>query len=270
MKVADMHCDTIGVIYENRLLGNSYSLKENKLHIDIKKMKKADYLLQNFAMFIDINKYKKPYETLQEMIDVYYEELNKNKKDIIPVYKYEDILRCKNENKIAALVTIEDSGALECKIERLQEVYDRGVRLMTLTWNYPNGVGYPNVKLKVDDNGKILEKPDISLINTKDGLTNFGIELVERMETIGIIVDVSHLSDAGFYDVLKNTKKPFVASHSNARSISNVARNLSDDMIRNLAERGGVTGINFCSNFIQPTPHIEPTFTYIKAYCKAY
>ena len=124
-------------------------------------------------------------------------------------------------------------------MERLQEVYDRGVRLMTLTWNYPNGVGYPNVKLKVDDNGKILEKPDISLINTKDGLTNFGIELVERMENIGIIVDVSHLSDAGFYDVLKNTKKPFVASHSNARSISNVARNLSDDMIRNLQKRRG-------------------------------
>ena len=264
MKVADMHCDTIGVIYENRLLGNSYSLKENKLHIDIKKMKKSDYLLQNFAMFIDIKKYKKPYETLQEMIDVYYEELNKNKEDIIPVYKYEDILRCKKENKIAALLTIEDSGALECKMERLQEVYDRGVRLMTLTWNYPNGVGYPNVKLKVDDNGKILEKPDISLINTKDGLTNFGIELVERMEAMGIIVDVSHLSDAGFYDVLKHTNKPFVASHSNARSISNVARNLSDDMIRNLAERGGVTGINFCSNFIQPTPYIEPTFTYIE------
>ena len=86
MKVADMHCDTIGVIYENRLLGNSYSLKENKLHIDIKKMKKADYLLQNFAMFIDINKYKKPYKTLQEMIDVYYEELNKNKKDIINLF----------------------------------------------------------------------------------------------------------------------------------------------------------------------------------------
>ena len=264
MKVADMHCDTIGVIYENRLLGNSYSLKENKLHIDIKKMKKADYLLQNFAMFIYIKKYKKPYQTLQEMIDVYYEELNKNKKDIIPVYKYEDILRCKNENKIAALLTIEDSGALECKMERLQEVYDRGVRLMTLTWNYPNGVGYPNIKLKVDDNGKVLEKPDISLININDGLTNFGIELVERMEAMGIIVDVSHLSDAGFYDVLKHTKKPFVASHSNARSISNVARNLSDDMIRNLAERGGVTGINFCSNFIQPTPHIEPTFTYIE------
>ena len=84
------------------------------------------------------------------------------------------------------------------------------------------------------------------------------------METLGIIVDVSHGSDAVFYDVLKYANKPFVASHSNARSISNVARNLSDDMIRKLADKGGLTGINFCSNFIQPTPYIEPTYTYIK------
>lgn len=263
MRVADMHCDTIGAIYENKLLGNVYNLKDNNLHIDIKKMKKADYFLQNFAMFIDIKKYKNPYKTLNEMIDIYYEELSKNKEYIEPVYNYKDILKCERDGKIAALLTIEDSGALECKIERLQEVYDRGVRLITLTWNYPNGVGYPNIKLKVDENGNVLEKSDLSIVNSENGLTKFGIELVKSMEDMGIIVDVSHLSDGGFYDVLKYTKKPFVASHSNARSISNVARNLSDEMIKKLAERGGLTGINFCSNFIQPTPYKEPTFTYI-------
>ena len=264
MKVADMHCDTIGVIYENRLLGNNLALKENNLHLDIKKMKKADYLLQNFAMFIDIKKYKNPYKTLNEMIDVYYEELNKNSNDIKAIYKYDDILSCKKENKIAALLTIEDSGALEGKIERLKEVYDRGVRLITLTWNYPNEAGYPNIKLNLDNNGNIVGKPNLSIVNTEDGLTKFGVDLVRNMETLGIIVDVSHGSDAVFYDVLKYANKPFVASHSNARSISNVARNLSDDMIRKLADKGGLTGINFCSNFIQPTPHIEPTYTYIK------
>ena len=264
MRVADMHCDTIGAIYENKLLGNVYNLKDNNLHIDIKKMKKADYFLQNFAMFIDIKKYKNPYKTLNEMIDIYYEELSKNKEYIEPVYNYKDILKCERDGKIAALLTIEDSGALECKIERLQEVYDRGVRLITLTWNYLNGVGYPNIKLKVDENGNVLEKSDLSIVNSENGLTKFGIELVKSMEDMGIIVDVSHLSDGGFYDVLKYTKKPFVASHSNARSISNVARNLSDEMIKKLAERGGLAGINFCSNFIQPTPYKEPTFTHIK------
>ena len=115
----------------------------------------------------------------------------------------------------------------------------------------------------MDENGNVLEKSDLSIVNSENGLTKFGIELVKSMEDMGIIVDVSHLSDGGFYDVLKYTKKPFVASHSNARSISNVARNLSDEMIKKLAERGGLAGINFCSNFIQPTPYKEPTFTYI-------
>lgn len=263
MKVADMHCDTIGVIYENKLLGNNFSLKDNCFHIDIKKMKDSNYILQNFAMFIDIKKYKEPYETLKEMIKVYYDELDKNKEYIKPAYSYYDILKCEKENKIAALLTIEDSGALEGKIERLREVYDKGVRLITLTWNYPNGVGYPNINLKVDSDGKVIEKPDLQKFNTKNGLTEFGIELVEAMESLGIIVDVSHSSDATFYDVLKYAKKPFVASHSNARAISNVARNLSDDMIRGVANRGGLIGINFCSNFVQPTPYKEPTFTYI-------
>lgn len=263
MKVADMHCDTIGAIYENKLLGNNFNLNDNNFHIDIKKMKDGDYILQNFAMFIDIKKYKNPYETLKEMIKVYYDEIDKNGEYIHPVYNYEDILKCEKENKIAALLTIEDSGALEGKIERLKEVYDKGVRLITLTWNYPNGVGYPNINLKVDSDGKVLEKPDLQAVNTNNGLTKFGIELVEEMESLGIIVDVSHSSDASFYDVLKYTKKPFVASHSNARAISNVARNLSDDMIRELANRGGLTGINFCSNFVKPTPYKEPTFTYI-------
>ena len=83
----------------------------------------------------------------------------------------------------------------------------------------------------MDENGNVLEKSDLSIVNSENGLTKFGIELVKSMEDMGIIVDVSHLSDGGFYDVLKYTKKPFVASHSNARSISNVARNLSDEMI---------------------------------------
>ena len=85
MRVVDMHCDTIGEIYENRLLGNKYELKENNLHVDINKLIKGDYLLQNFAMFIDIKKYKNPYKTLQEMIQVYYEELEENRDIIKPV-----------------------------------------------------------------------------------------------------------------------------------------------------------------------------------------
>ena len=264
MKVADMHCDTIGEIYENRLLGNYYNLKENNFHVDISKLITGEYILQNFAMFINIKKHKNPYKTLQEMIAVYYEELEANREIINPVYSYEDIIRCEKENKIAALLTIEDAGALEGSLENLKTVYEQGVRLITLTWNYINGVGFPNFKLNINDGGNNIEKQNLTIPNTEFGLTQFGIELVREMESLGIIVDVSHLSDAGFYDVLKYSKKPFVASHSNARTVTNVVRNLTDDMIKKLADKGGVTGINFCSDFVKPTPHIGSTFTYVE------
>lgn len=263
MKVADMHCDTIGEIYENKLLGNYYNLKENNFHIDISKLIEGEYVLQNFAMFIDIKKHKNPYKTLQEMISVYYGELEANKNIINPVYSYEDICKSERENKIAALLTIEDAGALEGSLENLKTVYEQGVRLITLTWNHINGVGFPNFKLNIDISGNVIEKPNFTIPNTEFGLTPFGIELLREMESLGIIVDVSHLSDAGFYDVLKYSKKPFVASHSNARAVTNVVRNLTDDMIKKLADQGGVSGINFCSDFVKPTPHTGSTFTYV-------
>lgn len=129
MKVADMHCDTIGEIYENKLLGNYYNLKENNFHIDISKLIAGEYLLQNFAMFIDIKKHKNPYKTLQEMISLYYGELEANKNIINPVYSYEDICKSERENKIAALLTIEDAGALEGSLENLKTVYEQGLGL---------------------------------------------------------------------------------------------------------------------------------------------
>lgn len=260
MKVVDMHCDTIGAIYECRKSGQAIDLKKNNLHLDLEKMKKGDYLLQNFAMFIDLKKYKDSYKTLTEMIDCYNEEIDKNSEVIAKVLNYDDIEKNSKEGKMSALLTIEDGGALEGSYRNLQEVYNKGVRMITLSWNYPNGVGYPNLNLKLDEKGNILENPDFTIPNIKYGLTPWGIEMVEAMESLGVIPDVSHLSDAGFYDVLKYTKKPFVASHSNARAICNHVRNMDDNMIRALANRGGVMGINFCAVFIQPTPHKEKVF----------
>lgn len=264
MKVIDMHCDTIWEIYKSKLLGNDSKLKENNFHVDLNKLVDGDYLLQNFAIFIDIKKYKNPYKILQEVIKVYYEEIEDNKDIISPVYSYDDIINCKKQNKIGALLTIEDGGALEGSLENLKTVYNKGVRLITLTWNHVNGIGFPNFKLNIDKVGNIIEKPNFTMPNTEFGLTEFGIDLVREMEQLGIIVDVSHLSDAGFYDVLKYTKKPFVASHSNSRFITNSVRNLTDDMIKKIADRGGITGINFCSDFVKPTPHNGLTFTYIE------
>ena len=108
-------------------------------------------------------------------------------------------------------------------------------------------------KMKLESNGNISPfVPD-----TEYGLTEIGIEFVKEMERIGMIIDVSHLSDAGFYDVYNNTVKPFVASHSNARKICPFVRNLTDDMISKLGERGGVTGLNYCRDFLFRDEEIE-------------
>ena len=145
---------------------------------------------------------------------------------------------------MSALMTVEEGAVCQGEISRLRALYERGVRMLTLTWNFKNELGYPNVRMP--ENSQPTFIPDLKTPNTKDGLTKTGIAFVEEMERLGMIIDTSHLSDAGFYDVLKYTKKPFVASHSNARTISASVRNLTDDMIRRLSERGGVTGLNFC------------------------
>jgi membrane dipeptidase len=103
-----------------------------------------------------------------------------------------------------------------------------------LTWNFPNEIGYPNCEKQYMDKG----------------LTPFGQEVVHEMNRLGMIIDTSHLSDAGFYDVAKLSTKPFVASHSNARAVCGHTRNLTDDMIKLLSDKGGVMGINFEKSFL--------------------
>lgn len=245
MKVVDMHCDTISEILKEQRQGKNTELRTNHLNIDIEKMKQGDYLLQNFAMFVELKKVKQPLEECLTLIDCFYRELEKNKDSLSLALSYEDIINNQEKEKISALLTIEEGGVANSSLANLRILYRLGVRMLTLTWNYINEISYPNVNLS---DGKI---PDFHIPNTKDGLTPFGIEFIKEMEKLGMIIDVSHLSDAGFYDVLKHTTKPFVASHSNARSITNHIRNMSDDMIIKLADRGGVLGINFAGDFLE-------------------
>jgi len=119
--------------------------------------------------------------------------------------------------------------------------------MITLTWNYSNELGYPNADYRRPTPTSVRPEPDM-----ENGLTETGIAFVEEMEKLGIIPDVSHLSDAGFYDVAKYTRKPFVASHSNARAVCYGRRNMADDMIRLLAEKGGVMGLNYQATFLIP------------------
>lgn len=244
MKIIDMHCDTISEIWESRRSGKPQQLAANTLHMDIRKMKKANYMLQNFAMYIDLKKNLDPFEYGNSLIDIFYEEMEKNKNDIRVTKTYEEIMENEREGKMSALLTIEEGGCCKGKIENLEKLYDLGARMMTLTWNYPNELANPNLlQEKTDSNG-------FPLFDGTNGLTETGFAFAKRMEELGMIIDVSHLSDAGFWDIANCTKKPFVASHSNARALCGHARNLTDDMIKTIAERGGVIGLNYYGCFL--------------------
>ena len=234
----DLHCDTVSklasVFHRGDLMHNPYS-------VDVERLEKAGALIQCFSTFFDVGKYgttrrdEKAYVTANHMIDVFEKNLRLCHDKVIFVKKCEDIRQCMDTGKTGALLTMEDGTPVGNSLEKLQHFYNRGIRLITLTWNYENEIGYPNS----NDPGVMAS-----------GLKSFGFQALEEMNRLGIIVDVSHLSDGGFWDVAKHTQKPFIASHSNARSITVHPRNLTDSMITAIAEKGGVIGLNFCPDFL--------------------
>ena len=246
-----MHCDTISALLEMRRKG-TYSagsgLLSNSLHVDLEKLEKGGCILQNFALFVALSACDDPFRECTALADLYYEELEKNKDRIRPVYHYEDIEKNRAEGKLSALLTVEEGGVCKGRLGNLRLLYRLGVRMLTLTWNFPNELGWPNVRMPEKDSEAA---PDFTTPDGEHGLTETGFAFLTEMERLGMIVDVSHLSDAGFWDVARTANKPFVASHSNARAVCGHVRNLGDDMIRALAEKGGVTGLNFCPSFLE-------------------
>ncbi len=248
MNVVDMHCDTISEIYDRRKIGKNPTLFQNDLHVDLNKLKKSNYLLQNFALFVNLESEKKPFFKVMELLKLYYEELELNASEIMPVFKYEDIIKNRDNGKISAMLSVEEGGVCEGKIKNLQKLYNNGVRMMTLTWNYKNELASPNKMIHESVENKSFLSALVA--DEENGLTSRGFEFITEMEKLGIIIDVSHLSDAGIWDVIQGTKKPFVASHSNARAIASSARNLTDKMIHAFSNRGCVIGINYYSEFL--------------------
>ena len=228
MIIIDLHCDTISEIYWKRK-ERDISLRENDLMIDINKLKKSNVMMQCFAIFTHLEKVKNPFEYVNELIDLYEEEIRENAFEINFAKSCEDILKNKNEGKISAMLTLEEGEAIEGDLKNLEHFYNRGVRMMSLTWNFENAIAYPNREIIKD--GKFVGV----MPETERGLKPFGFEVIMKMEELGMIVDVSHLSDAGIYDILDVMKKPFMASHSNARGVCNHARNLSDRSQKNAA-----------------------------------
>ncbi len=246
MRFVDLHCDT--VVCEVLPSNGEKNLRSNPTgELDLLRMKEAGALLQCFALYIPPRKRMGEYigemdewEFFHKAADCYDAEIKKNADLIRPVGCYGDLERNQKEGKMSAMLTVEDGVPLWGKLERVDEMFRRGVRLITLTHNYENTLGFPNRS------------------DPEKGLKPFGIEALGRMNQLGIIADTAHLSDGGFWDVVKYTTKPFVASHSNARALCPVMRNLTDDMLRAVAQKGGVVGLNFASDFL--VEHTRDTY----------
>lgn len=251
MNIVDLHCDTLHEMLKQKIRGEHYNLFKREGHLDIERMLESGYLVQCFAAFVDMQKVESPYERGKELAQLFKQLCSEYSQYIAPVYHYQDIMNNKKQGLMSAILTMEEGGVLEGSLEKLREFYEAGVRLITLTWNYPNEIGFPGCMEKTP----IPDKPlNWKVAGEYPGLTKRGIEIVETMEERHIAIDVSHLSDAGFWDVAAITKKPFLASHSNARSLCGHKRNLSDAQIRTIAERGGVIGLNFADDFLEDNP----------------
>lgn len=234
MSWIDLHCDTI---FELMRRGNGEGLCSNSLSVDIEGLRQVGSAAQFFAAFIYAGgiDWNRAYTYALEMLDFVKKELAEHCDDLAFAGDLTGLHNNMAAGKISAFLTIEEGGILDGKMERLEELYRAGVRLMTLTWNYENCIGYPNSR-----DEKIMMK----------GLKPFGFEVIAEMNRKGMLIDVSHLSDGGFWDIIKYSKAPVVASHSNARALCPHPRNLSDEMIRVLAGKGGIAGVNFYPYFL--------------------
>lgn len=241
LNLIDLHCDTFLAIVTAGKEGKTISLKENDLHVDINKLKKVGASAQMFAAFTPVESLSKgdfdgtPYDFFKIIYNKMISELENNRADIALATDYEDYKKNMSQEKISAFLTVEEGAILDNKIERVDEIYKMGFRFLGLIWMPENCIGFSNSK-----NPELMAR----------GLKPFGFEVIERANDLGMIIDVSHLSDGGFYDVAKHSKKPFVATHSNCRALANETRNLTDDMIKTLADKGGVMGLNLLPDFL--------------------
>ncbi len=234
MRIVDMHCDTLieGWRHPER------SLFDGETSVNLKLLQENGSLLQFFAMYLSRQEMKTmdPYDILKGIYGYYCEQMEKHSDIIRPVYSAEDVLKNRENGMLSSLLTVEDGVFIDGKMERIEEVYDMGVRLITLMWNFENSLGYP-CSDNYDDHRR--------------GLKKFGIEAVEYMNDLGIIIDVSHMSEGGFFDVARHSKVPFVASHSCARSLCSHRRNLTDEQLKALGDAGGIVGVNFECSFLK-------------------
>lgn len=248
MFICDCHCDTLTELYNKNA-----SLYENEQHFDIKRQIALGGGLQFCAIYVptEVFRYQGGLRYTLCLLDKYNQEIKKlheNGIDVLQVRTAEDagnVLK----HKAATLLAIEEGGAIDGSLEALRCLYELGVRAMTLTWSNRNDIA-----------------DGINEEATGSGLTLFGKQVVAEMNRLGMLVDVSHISTAGFWSVIETSTKPIIATHSNAKSLCSHPRNLNDEQIKALAQNDGLAGITFAGQFLEEDWHnacIESVYKHI-------
>lgn len=244
----DLHCDTVLALWELEQKGHKAGLKENELHIDLQKLKTGGCMAQFFALFTELKADPSPEHRALSLYDKYCRILDECSDDLRPVLTKSDLENNRKDNRISAILSLEEGDVVFRDLAMLRNWQRMGVRMIALTWNYPNSIGYPNISM--DDLSDYKKPIPVFHVEEEKGLTEFGKEYVRECERLGILVDVSHLGDKAFWDVIEIARKPVIASHSNSRKICRFPRNLTDEMIKAIADTGGVIGLNFCADFL--------------------
>jgi membrane dipeptidase len=232
----DTHNDIPSFTIDGTDIGNA-----PKNHTDIPRLRQGGVGAIFFSVYVDakyVNGNHSANRALQMIDTVYHDIINRYPNDFMPALTAEDIQKAHRKHKIAALMGIEGGHAIEDSPRLLRDYYKLGVRYMTLT--------HFNTNNWADSSGDI----DDPTIQHHNGLTPFGKDVVHEMNRLGMMVDISHVADKTFYDALETSQAPIIASHSACRAVTNVPRNMTDDMIVALAKKGGVIQVNIYCSFI--------------------
>lgn len=211
--IADAHCDTVEYAFDN-----SMNICDRKLSFNLIDVKDNMPYLQLMACFVH-DKFKDDgYERVNKILDYYFKEERKNSENIIRINNKKDIDKLRKSNKLGVMLTIENGVAIDRNIDNLYQLFQKGIKMITITWNYDNELGCGN-----------LTSNDL-------GLTSFGKKCIKTMNNLNMIIDISHCSSKTFWDILSITNKPVIASHSNVYGLCRHTRNLTDMQIKEIAK----------------------------------
>lgn len=244
--VFDLHCDTALALL-GETVNEPGNLKHNKLHIDLDRAAQLEGYCQCFACFTtpmmqEWNKLS-PIVVFERELATIQREVDKHKRMIRFAYSAQDVEANRENGKMSAMLTIEGPAGFDFDPELLENLYQIGFRISTLGWNEQNVLTGSH--------------------KTGGGLTDRGREYVREAQRLGMLVDVSHISDEGFWDIMEITQAPIVASHSNSRAVCDHSRNLTDDMFKAICQTGGVAGFNQCAPFIGEHPTLDTVCDHI-------